>query len=89
MKDYATEIWFKWFYQNWKKFSPGELIENGLLPSQIAERFVNDNQDNLIELANEFDDKNEDALEEFMKLSESELLIIKYFLKLIQLKKIK
>tara|TARA_Y100001933_G_scaffold134921_1_gene134191 strand:- start:445 stop:714 length:270 start_codon:yes stop_codon:yes gene_type:complete len=89
MKDNSADIWFKWFYKNWEKFSPGELIENGLLPSQIAERFVNDNQDILLTLANKFDDKNEDALEEFMKLSESELHIIKYFLKLIQLKKIR
>ena len=89
MKDNSTEIWFEWFYKNWENFSPGELIDNGLLPSQIAERFVNDNQENLISLANEFDDKNEDALEEFMKLSESELHITKYFLKLVQLRKIK
>ena len=89
MKDSSAEIWFKWFYKNWEKFSPGELIENGLLPSQIAARFVENNQDNLIALADKFDDKNEDALEEFMKLSESELHVIKYFLKLIQLKKIK
>ena len=89
MKDNSAQIWFKWFYKNWEQFSPGELIENGLLPSQIAERFVNENQDNLITLANKFDDKNEDALEEFMKLSESELHIIKYFLKLIQLRKTK
>ena len=89
MKDNSTKLWFRWFYKNWEEFSPGKLIENGLLPSQIAERFVDDNQDNLIELANNFDDKNEDALEEFMKLSESELHVIKYFLKLIQLRKIK
>ena len=89
MNDNSSEIWFKWFYEKWEKFSPGELIENGLLPSQIAERFVNENHSNLIELANKFDNKNEDALEEFMKLSESELHIIKYFLKLIQLRKIK
>ena len=89
MEDNSAEVWFKWFYRNWEKFSPGELIENGLLPSQIAERFVNDNQENLIALANKFDDKNEEALQEFMKLSESELHIIKYLLKLIQLKKIK
>tara|TARA_Y100000589_G_scaffold273026_1_gene266354 strand:+ start:183 stop:452 length:270 start_codon:yes stop_codon:yes gene_type:complete len=85
----SAEIWFKWFYTNWEKFSPGELIENGLLPSQIAERFVNDNHNNLIALANKFDYKNEEALEEFMKLTESELHIIKYFLRLIQLRKIK
>ena len=89
MNNNSSKIWFKWFYKNWEEFSPGELIENGLLPSQIAERFVEDNQDNLIALANKFDDKNEDALEEFMKLSESELHILKYFLKLIKLKKIK
>ena len=89
MKEKSTEIWFTWFYKNWERFSPGELIENGLLPSQIAERFVNDNQEKLIALANKFDDKNEDALEEFMKLSESELHVTKYFLKLVQLRKIK
>ena len=89
MEDNLTENWFKWFYKNWEKYSPGELIEKGLLPSQIAERFVNDNQENLIAQANKFDNENEDALEEFMKLSESELHIIKYFLKLIQLRKIK
>ena len=89
MHDNSTEIWFKWFYKNWEKFSPGKLIENGLLPSQIAERFVNDNQEKLISIANRFDDKNRDALEEFMKLSESELHIIKYLLKLIHLRKIK
>ena len=89
MKHSSTERWFKWFYKNWEKFSPGELIENGLLPSQIAERFVHEHQENLIELANKFDDKNEDALEEFMKLSESELLVTKYFLKLVQIRKIK
>ena len=89
MNDNSTEIWFKWFYKNWEKFSPGVLIEEGLLPSQIAERFINYNQENLIALANKFDEKNEDALEEFMRLSESELHIIKYFLKLIQLRKIR
>ena len=89
MKDNSTNIWFNWFYKNWEEFLPGELIENGLLPSQIAERFVNEQQDYLIALANKFDDKNEDALEEFMKLSESELHVTKYFLKLVQLRKIK
>ena len=89
MKDNLTKIWFNWFYKNWEKFSPGQLIENGLMPSQIAERFVNEYQEDLIQLANKFDDKNEDALEEFMKLSESELHVIKYFLKLVQLRKIK
>ena len=89
MKDNSTKLWFKWFYKNWEKFYPGKLIENGLSPSQIAERFVNEYQENLIELANKFDDENKDALEEFMKLSESELHVIKYFLKLVQLRKIK
>ena len=89
MKDNSTKIWFEWFYKNWEKFSPGNLIESGLLPSQIAEIFVYKYQKNLIELANKFDDENEDALEEFMKLSESELLVTKYFLKLVQIRKIK
>ena len=86
MKENITELWFSWFYKNWEEYAPGDLLENGLSPSQIAERFVNKNHDEFLELANEFDLENYQALNEFMKLSESELHILKYFLKLIKLK---
>tara|TARA_Y100001933_G_C18677265_1_gene429479 strand:- start:243 stop:512 length:270 start_codon:yes stop_codon:yes gene_type:complete len=89
MNQNINDIWFKWFYENWEQYAPGDLLDMGLLPIQIAERFINDNQSYLDELANKFDDKNKDALDQYMKLSESELHIIKYFLKLIQLKNIK
>ena len=87
MKENITELWFSWFYKNWEEYAPGDLLEKGLSPSQIAERFVNKNHDEFLELAKEFDLENYQALNEFMKLSESELHILKYFLKLIKLKK--
>ena len=86
MKENITELWFSWFYKNWEEYAPGDLLEKGLSPSQIAERFVNKNHDQFLELAKEFDLENYQALNEFMKLSESELHILKYFLKLIKLK---
>ena len=86
MKENITELWFSWFYKNWEEYAPGDLLENGLSPAQIAERFVNKNHDEFLELAKEFDLENYQALNEFMKLSESELHILKYFLKLIKLK---
>ena len=86
MKENVTELWFSWSYKNWEKNAPGNLIEKGLSPSQIAERFVNENHKEFLEIANEFDEDNYQALNEFMKLSESELHILKYFLKLIKLK---
>jgi len=86
MENNDTDFWFSWFYKKWEKYSPGDLIDKGLNPSQIAERFVNDNHDYLIEVSKKIDDKNYDALTEFMKLSESELHILKYFLKLVKLK---
>ena len=86
MRENVTELWFSWFYKNWEKNSPGNLIEKGLSPSQIAERFVNENHNDFLKLAKEFDEENFQALIEFMKLSESELHILKYFLKLIKLK---
>ena len=86
MKENITELWFSWFYKNWEEYGPGDLLEKGLSPSQIAERFVNKNHDEFLELAKEFDLENYQALHEFMKLSESELHILKYFLKLIKLK---
>ena len=86
MKENITELWFSWFYKNWEEYAPGDLVESGLSPSQIAERFVNKNHDEFLELAKEFDQENYQALNEFMKLSESELHILKYFLKLIKLK---
>ena len=86
MKDNITESWFSWFYKNWEKNAPGDLIEMGLSPSQIAERFVNENHKDILELAKEFDEVNYQTLNQFMKLSESELHILKYFLKVIKLK---
>ena len=86
MKENITELWFSWFYKNWEEYAPGDLLESGLSPSQIAERFVNQNHDEFIELAKKFDLENNQALNEFMKLSESELHILKYFLKLLKLK---
>ena len=86
MKENITELWFSWFYKNWEEYAPGDLLEKGLSPSQIAERFVNKNHDEFLELAKEFDQENYQALNEFMKLSETELHILKYFLKLIKLK---
>ena len=88
MKENITELWFSWFYKNWEEYAPGDLLESGLSPSQIAERFVNENHDVFLELAKEFDLENYQALNEFMKLSESELHILKYFLKLIKQKKL-
>ncbi len=87
MRENITELWFSWFYKNWERYTPGNLIERGLSPSQIAERFVNENHKEFLEIAKEFDEDNYQALNEFMKLSESELHILKYFLKLILLKK--
>ena len=86
MKENITELWFSWFYKNWEEYAPGDLLESGLSPSQIAERFVNENHKEFIELSKKFDLENNQALNEFMKLSESELHILKYFLKLIKLK---
>ena len=89
MQDNMNNEWFKWFYKKWEGYSPGDLIDNGLNPSQIAERFVNDNQEDLLEIAKKFDIQNHDALHEFIKLSESELHIFIYFLKLIKLRNTK
>ena len=89
MQDNINDLWFKWFYKYWEEYSPGNLIDNGLRPSQIAERFVNDNQEDLLEIASKFDSQNYDALQEFIKLTESELHIFIYFSKLIKLRNTK
>ena len=86
MEDNTAKYWFSWFYEKWEKNAPGELIETGLTPSKIAERFVNENQVSYTELSKKIDEKNYDALTEFVKLSESELHILKYFLKLVKMK---
>ena len=54
MKENITELWFSWFYKNWEEYAPGDLLESGLSPSQIAERFVNENHDKFLELAKKF-----------------------------------
>ena len=51
MEENTAKYWFSWFYEKWEKNAPGELIEQGLTPSQIAERFVNENHDSFIQLS--------------------------------------
>ena len=43
MRENISDLWFSWFYKNWEKNAPGNLIEKVLSPSQIADRFVNEN----------------------------------------------
>ena len=86
MEDNTSKYWFSWFYKTWASNAPGELLEKGVTPSQVAERFINQNHNSLIDLTRKIDEKNYDALTEFMKLSESELYILKYFLKLVKTK---
>ena len=86
MENNNAELWFSWFYKHWEKNAPSNLIEKGLTPSQIAERFVYENNDAFIKLSKKIDQDNYEALREFMKLSESELHILKYFLKLVKMK---
>ena len=81
-----TDLYFDWFYQKWQEYCPGDLIDKGILPSQIAERFVEGNQKSLLEYSKKFDEKNLEALDQFMKLSEAELHVLKYFLKLVNCK---
>tara|TARA_Y100000589_G_scaffold330359_1_gene379754 strand:- start:3262 stop:3522 length:261 start_codon:yes stop_codon:yes gene_type:complete len=85
MNKNINDLWFRWFYKNWKEYKPGDLIDKGLKPSKIAENFINQKNEKLIELSKEYDDKNFEALQQFMELTESELHIIKYFLKLIKI----
>ena len=32
MKENISDLWFSWFYKNWEKNAPGNLIEKGLTP---------------------------------------------------------
>ena len=51
MEENTAKYWFSWFSEKWEKNAPGELIEQGLTPSQIAEPFVNENHDSFIKLS--------------------------------------
>ena len=68
MEDNTAKYWFSWFYEKWEKNAPGELIEKGLTPSQIAERFVNENHDSFIQLSKKIDEKVISKETEIMKI---------------------
>ena len=80
-----SEDWFEWFYETWKDYCPGDLIDNGLQPSFVAERFIEENQIRLLEIAKDFNYDSYEDLKVFMTLSESELQVLKYFLRLVKL----
>ena len=65
MRENITELWFSWFYKNWERHAPGDLIENGLSPSQIAERFVNENHDEFLKLCKSINANNNSVIPKF------------------------
>tara|TARA_B100000287_G_scaffold423624_1_gene467123 strand:+ start:421 stop:702 length:282 start_codon:yes stop_codon:yes gene_type:complete len=85
MNETNCQEWFNWFYKNWSNYCPGEMIDKGLNSSFIAERFIEENQIQFLELSKNFNIDNYEALEQYMKLSESELYVLKYLLRLIKL----
>ena len=89
MENNITETWLNWFYTEWEKFTPGDLLDNGVSASKIAEGFITKYENELLEFSKRFDHSNEDALNQFAQISESELHVLKFYLKLIKLKTIK
>ena len=79
-----SEYWFKWFFENWADFNPGDLIDKGLAPVVIAERFIQKYDNNIKVIAMNQNHQTKDALNDYKKLSECEILILDYFLRKIE-----
>ena len=87
MRNSINEVWFDWFYKEWEAYQPCDLLDKGINPSKIAESFIRENEDILLKLSEKIDYANSEAFKQFIDLSESELYILKYFLKLLKLKR--
>jgi len=67
-----NELWFNWLTQKLYSYEAFKEFDSGQNPEDVAENFIYLNRSGIIEIFEEFDDEDKDALDQFQKLIECE-----------------
>ena len=66
------ELWFNWLNQKLNSYEAFTDFDSGQEPKYVAEKFISLNRLEISEIFKNFDEEDQDALDQFQKLTECE-----------------
>ncbi len=67
-----NEPWFKWLTRELNSYEAFQEFSRGKNPEDVAEDFISDNRNAILEVFDNFDEEDKDTLNQFLKLTECE-----------------
>jgi len=80
------EPWFKWLTRELNSYEAFQDFESGKNPQDVAEDFISRNSTAISEVFENFDEEDKDTLDQFLKLTECEMHVLRILDKQIGLK---
>ena len=71
------ELWFKWLTRELNSYEAFQDFESGKSPENVAEDFISINKIAISEVFENFDEEDKDILDQFLKLTECELHVLR------------
>jgi hypothetical protein len=81
-----NEPWFKWLTREFNSYEAFQNFDSGKNPRDVAEDFISSNSIAIAEVFENFDEEDKDTLDQFLKLAECEMHVLRILDKQIGLK---
>ena len=85
-KDHKNEPWFNWLTRELNSYEAFQDFALGKNPEDVAEDFISNNRDAILEVFENFDEEDKDTLDQFLKLTECEWHVFRILEKQIALR---
>ena len=79
-----NEPWFKWLTRKLNSYEAFQDFESGKNPRDVAESFISSKRIAISEVLKNFDEEDKDTLDQFIKLTEFEMLVFRILEKQIE-----
>ena len=86
-KHNEKEPWFKWLTRELNSYEAFQDFDSGKKPEDVAEDFISNNRIAISEVFENFDEEDKDTLDQFLKLTECELHVLRILKVQISLRK--
>ena len=71
------QLWLNWLISRLDSYEPFKEFALGHSPEEVAEDFILSNKDAISEVFEKFDEEDKDLLDQFQKLTECEMHVLK------------
>ena len=85
-KNNKNEPWFKWLTRELNSYDAFKDFASGKNPEDVAEDFISNNMIAISEVFESFDEEDKDTLNQFLKLTECEMHVLRILEKQIELR---